>query len=260
MPETDAPSSRALGHWTTEKLRDLLAAQTVIALLPVGSVEPHGPHLPLGTDTIISEHVALHAAERLSTEGRTALVCPAVPYGVTDYAAGFAGAISVPQSVLTPFLTAVARGYLEGGFAHVCLINNHLEPEQDRAIRAVAESFVAGRVSVACPLTRRWGRTLSSEYKSGACHAGRYETSLILAARSDLVDREAASALPALDTSLSDGIREGKTTFAAMGLERAYTGAPAEASATEGEDLTARLVEMVVTEVTEALAAEGELH
>jgi creatinine amidohydrolase len=115
--------------------------------------------------------------------------------------------------------------------------------------------LLPGRVSVACPLTRRWGRTLSDEFKRGNCHAGRYETSLVLAAGEEV--RPARAGLPPLDVSLSDGIRAGRTTFAAMGLDRAYTGAPADATAAEGDDLYARLADMIVTEVLEGLAVAG---
>jgi creatinine amidohydrolase len=247
--------TRQLDRFTTDRLGELLADHQVIALVPVGSVEPHGPHLPLATDTLISTGAAERAAARLSEGSRRALIAPPVPYGVTDFAAGFAGAVSIPAEVLTPMLRAVAQGYLNGGFAHVCLINNHLEPAQDAAVRAAISDLPAGRASVACPLTRRWGRTLSDEYKSGACHAGRYETSLVLAVAPESVDRGAAAALPNITTSLSAGIREGKATFRDLGLERAYTGAPAEASAEEGEAMLERLATMVVTEVTEALEA-----
>lgn len=246
-----------LAALSTDELGEILARRTVIALVPVGSVEPHGPHLPLATDTLISVHVAQLAAQRLEAEDRRALVCPSIPYGVTDFAAGFAGAISVPANVLTPFLAAVVRGYLTSGFAHVCLINNHLEPDQDAAIRAVTADFARHELSIACPLTRRWGRTLSDEYKSGACHAGRYETSLVLAATPQLVNATAAHDLPTLEVSLSAGIRNGQHTFREMGLDRAYTGAPADATIEEGHDLSQRLAIMVVTEVTEALASKG---
>lgn len=249
--------TRRLAQLTTEQLARLRDSTRLIALLPVGSVEPHGPHLPLRTDTIISEGVAARAAERLDSEEQRALIAEPVPYGVTDYAHGFAGAISVPAEVLTPFLRAVVQGYLAEGFVHVCLINNHLEPDHDRAVRAAIDGLPPGKASVACPLTRRWGRTLSAEYKSGACHAGRYETSLVMAVEPEHVDTTAASALPNLEISLASGIREGLTTFAAMGIERAYTGSPALASAEEGVDLIERLATMVVTEVTEALAAQG---
>ena len=61
--------------------------------------------------------------------------------------------------------------------------------------------------------------------------------------------------LPAVGVSLSDAIRAGKGRFRDIGMDRAYTGAPADATREEGEDLYARLVEMIVTEVTEALRA-----
>ena len=230
----------------------------MVALVPVGSVEPHGPHLPLATDTLISLGAAERAAAELTASDIVALVAPAVPYGVTDYAAGFAGAVSIPADVLTPFLNAVVRGYLDTGLSHVCLVNNHLEPAQDAAVRAALEGVPTGRASIACPLTRRWGRLLSDEYKSGACHAGRYETSLVLAVAPDTVDREAATALPPLETSLSEGIKAGKKTFRELGLTEAYTGAPASATAAEGHEMLERLATMIVTEVREGLATTGE--
>ncbi|MEJ7735267.1 MAG: creatininase family protein, partial [Polyangiaceae bacterium] len=181
---------------TTESMRALLqGGRRVAALVPVGSVEPHGPHLPLGTDTVIREAAAERAVALLASRGITALVAPAVPYGVTHYASGFAGAVSVDEAALQAFLCAVARAWLDAGCAHVCLVNNHLEPEHDAAVRrAVAEGFAPGSTSVASPLTRRWARTLSAEFKSGACHAGQYETSIVMAAAPEAVDAAAASA------------------------------------------------------------------
>jgi len=243
-----------LAELSTTALAERLRRGPVVALLPVGSVEPHGPHLPLATDTIISEAVVAHAVVRLAEDGIDALVAPPLPYGVTDYARGFAGAVSIEASVLTAFLRNIVVSLLGEGFAHVCIVNNHLEPEHDAAIRS-AILGLGSRASVACPLTRRWGRTLSEEYKSGACHAGRYETSLVLAAEPTLVDDAAARALPPRTTSLSKAIAAGQRTFAAMGLDAAYTGAPAEATREEGLELVLRLAEMVRVEVTEALAA-----
>lgn len=253
--------ARRLAELTTESLKALLGSHAVVALVPVGSVEPHGPHLPLGTDTVISEAAILHAAQLLENEPIAtglpiaALLAPAIPYGVTCFAEGFAGAISVPAEALTAFARAVVAGHLATGFSHVCLVNNHLEPAHDAAVRAAVVGFPAGRASVACPLSRRWGRTLSPEFKSGACHAGRYETSLVLAAAPRTVDLVAARALPDLEMSLSDGIKAGKNSFLAMGLDQAYTGAPARATAEEGTDLLGRLATMIAVEVREALAA-----
>ena len=65
--------------------------------------------------------------------------------------------------------------------------------------------------------------------------------------------RESFSELPSLGLSLSEAIRSGKATFAEIGMDRAYTGAPREATVEEGEELYEKLVTMVVTEVSEAL-------
>jgi creatinine amidohydrolase len=242
-----------LAELTKDDLSVLFAKGPVVALVPVGSVEPHGPHLPLATDTIISARAAEIAVDGLKALGITGLVAPAVPYGVTDFAAGFAGAVSLPAAVLTSFLASLATRLLASGFAHVSLVNNHLEPAHDEAVRAAIVGLAEGRGSVACPLTRRFARTLSAEFKSGACHAGRYETSLVLAARPELV-REERSSLPEVPISLSDGIRAGKHSFREMGMVEAYAGAPSLASSTEGEELYRLLAEMVVIEVSEALA------
>ena len=239
---------KRLAELTTFELEARLGAGPLVALVPVGSTEPHGPHLSLDTDVVIGEEAALRAVDALAEIGVAALVAPSIPYGVTEFAEGFKGAVSVPPAALTAYVRAVVEALLAGGFSHVCLVNNHLEPAHDEAIRAA----VAGldRASVACPLSRRWGRTLTAEFKSGACHAGRYETSLMLAARPGGVRVDVQAGLAARDESLSAGIRAGKRTFRELGMTRAYTGAPADATADEGHHTYAQLVQMIVGEVT----------
>lgn len=235
---------------TTEEVRALTTRGRAAVLVPVGSVEPHGPHLPLATDTVISEKACERALALLEARGIAAVIAPSVPYGVTDYAAGFAGAIGVSAAVLTPLLHAIAERLLGDGFAHVCFVNNHLEPAHDEAVREATRGFPQGAASVACPLSKRWGRTLTAEYKRGNCHAGQYETSLMLAAGARVGPHD----LPAIDTSLSDAIRSGQKTFSEMGLTQAYTGSPAGATREEGDATFDKLAEMIATEVTEALA------
>lgn len=235
-------STHALAAW-------LAAHPHNCVLVPVGSTEPHGPHLPLATDVLISEGAAKRAAPLLEAKGTMTMIAPSVPYGVTDYAAGFRGAIGVSASVLTAFLHELAVRFLADGFAHVCFVNNHLEPAHDAAVRAAIEGLAPNKASVACPLTRKYARTLSSEFKSGACHAGEYETSLMLAEAPSLVG-EVRKALPSLDISLSTAIVQGKTTFAEIEMCDAYTGAPAKATREEGERMFEKLADMIVTEVT----------
>ncbi len=241
---------RELASLTTLQAAELVASPRSCVLVPVGSVEPHGPHLPLGTDAVISEVVARRSAEQLVTKGVASVVAPTIPYGVTEFARGFSGAVGISAPVLTAVLTEVAAALLRDGFSHVCFVNNHLEPAHDAAVRAVLNTQPTGAISVASPLARRWGRTLSDEFKRGNCHAGRYETSLVIAAGQPVSGHDQ---LDGLDLSLSDGILAGKTSFLEMGMTRAYTGTPHEASNAEGESLYERLVTMTVTEVLEGL-------
>jgi creatinine amidohydrolase len=244
-----------LAHHTTATFAALLAAgRPVVALVPVGSVEPHGPHLSLITDVAISAGACARAIALLDRAGLAAVIAPPIAYGVTNCATGFAGAISVPPAVLTAYLRAVVEGLRAAGCAHVCLVNNHLEPAHDAAVKAAVVGLPAAAASVACPLTRRWARTLSPEFKSGACHAGQYETSIVLAVDGALVDDQARAALPPVPISLSERLAAGIGTFAAMGMDRAYSGDPAAATAAEGEGLLDRLAEMIAGEVSGALA------
>ena len=247
-------TERFLARHTTASLEQLTSGKKgVIALVPVGSTEPHGPHLGLGTDVIISAAACLRACELLDKRGTmVGVIAPAISYGVTDCAAGFAGAVSIPPDVLTAYLAAVVDGLLASGIRHVCLVNNHLEPAQDSAVRAV----LTGRekkVSYACPLDKKWARTLSAEFKSGACHAGRYETSIVMAAAPELVTEALRQRLAPVPISLSEKLKAGVNTFEAMGMELAYAGDPAAATVEEGDQLIQRLGEMVVGEVLESL-------
>lgn len=254
-----------LGELTTEDLKALLEGTPAVALIPVGSTEPHGPHLPLATDAILSDEACRRAARALRDRGIAAVVAPTIAYGVTKYAEGFRGAIGVREETLLSLLYDVATRLLDDGFAQVSFVNNHLEPEHVAVIERAVESIGSQRgptcVSFPNQLGKRWGRTLTDEFKRGNCHAGSYEGSLVLAARSELFRADIARDLPKLDVSLSDAIRDagGKpVTFHKIGMERAYTGAPAEATREEGDKTYMRLSEMIVAEITEKLAEEGE--
>ena len=248
-------SEKFLARHTTASLYTLLkeGKRPVVALVPIGSTEPHGPHLGLGTDVVISAAACVRACEMMEKKGPLAgVIAPAVSYGVTDCAVGFPGAISIPADILTAYVAAICDGLLAQGLRHVCLVNNHLEPAHDTAIRAVLPGR-EGKVSVACPLTKKWAKTLSAEFKSGACHAGQYETSIVMAAAPELVDEAMRATLAPVPVSLSEKLKEGVTTFTAMGMELAYAGNPAAASVEEGDQLINRLADMVIGEVREAL-------
>lgn len=258
-----SPQKPMLDELTTMCLEELLISGDYALLLPLGSVEPHGPHLPLSTDRLLSEENARRAAKELENQGVKALIAPSLAYGVTEYAQGFCGAISLSPQLYQQLLVEVSEQYLSAGFKLICLINHHLEPLQLEAIQSALKVLNQGcstpRVIAPSVVSRRWGRALGTEFRSGACHAGSYESSMILASWPELVNHEIAEQLDSLDISLSEAIRLGKSGFKEIGMERAYTGSPAQLSAKEGERLYQEHTHMVVTEVMESLAGLGEV-
>jgi creatinine amidohydrolase len=254
MPGDPRDPSLARRSWT--EMAAALDGRTAVALLPVGSTEPHGPHLPLDTDVIISTEAARRAALRLKAGGVEAFVLPALAYTVTEFSKDFAGVMGVTAPTLAALVRDVCEAALRQGFAAVCLVNSHLEPDHLAVLRDTAAevSARAGRPVIFPDKTRRrWASTLTEEFRSGACHAGRYETSLVMAVRPEDVDETARRALPPFDVSIGRKIKEGARSFTEAGGTRAYFGDPAAATAEEGHASYEALAVMVETEVLEAL-------
>ncbi len=233
-----------------------LAARGAIALLPLGAIEAHGPHLPLETDTLLSSELARRVAARLASAGRLAVIAAPITFSVADYARGFAGTISLRPETAIALVRDITVSLVHQGFARVCFVNNHLDPAHALTLReakAQAEAETGATIAFPDQLEPRWGRTLSDEYKRAACHAGSYETSLLLATESGraLVDDAARAGLPKVDINLAQAMKAGKRTFEEAGASRAYFGDPAGATVEEGEWLYARLCEMVVTVIEE---------
>ena len=231
----------------------VVSAKDPVVLLPVGATEAHGPHLPLGTDAFLSEELARRVAQTLDARGLTTLVAPTLSYAITEYAGGFCGTVSLKPATAIALVSDVAASLIEQGFLRVCLVNSHLEPAHVASLRDAASAVEArtGR-KLAFPdqTERRWARTLTDEYKRGACHAGSYETSLLLAARPELV-RDVRFGLPSLPINLATAMKNGIRTFEEAGAADAYFGDPAAATVEEGNIIYDLLVTMVVTTIDE---------
>lgn len=246
-----------LGELTYEEARALAEAGAV-ALLPTGATEAHGPHLPLETDVIISRTAAERAVRRLEAEDVPAVVLPPLAYAVTEFAASFEGTISLSLTTATMLVHEVLTGAKRAGFGAVVICNAHLEPGNLQALRAGMQGAQDEGVRVAFPdVTRKpHALRLGDEFKSGACHAGRYETSLVMAAGPFLVRRERSQGLEPNPKSLSVAIREGKTSFVEAGGPEAYFGYPAEATEAEGHALYDELADIFATAAKELLAGD----
>jgi len=244
----------ALAQLTWEEVRDIDRQQAVV-VLPVGAIEAHGPHLPLDTDVVIATAMARAGARKLAARGRTVLMLPALAYTAAPFGAAFHGTLSISGTSVTAVILDLARSLSQHGFRLFAIANAHLDPEHLAALHeAVQRSRANGLLPIVFPdLTRRpWGTRLGDEFKSGACHAGQFETSIVLSERADAVRDDVRQSLAPNPQSLSQAIKAGKHTFEAAGGPRAYFGDPAAATADEG----ARLVDALGSILEEAVLAE----
>lgn len=96
-------------------------AQKPVVLIPMGAVEPHGPQLPLGTDYMVAEYVALEAAKRSGN----ALVTPTIPFGYCDAVEDIPGAISLDPDTLSMVVADVVSNLALHGAERIIFVNNH---------------------------------------------------------------------------------------------------------------------------------------
>ena len=242
-----------LAAMTWEEARDLAGPRTV-AILPVGAIEAHGPHLPLDTDIIIAQAMARSGAGHLARRGVSSVILPPLYYTAAGFARGFSGTISLRPETVTAMVVDIATSLGQQGYRILAIANSHLDPAHLASLDAATDAI--GRtttVAVAFPnLARKpWALRLGDEFRSGACHAGRFETSIVLAERPELVREHERSRLAANPASISHAIREGKQTFEEAGGPRAYFGCPADATAGEGR----ATVEILGAILNEAIAA-----
>lgn len=212
-------SSHALGDLTWTDVRDTPR----IVLIPVGSLEQHGPHLPLDTDTRIATAIAEHVCELREN----LVVGPAIAIGASGEHAGFEGTLSIGTDALTTVLVELARS--ADAFSGVVFVNGH-GGNRDALLAARAILRLEGRTVVA------W----SPSIPGGDAHAGHSETSLLLAIDPDCVRIDAREAgLTAPLSELLDDLKAGGVkSVSANGI----LGDPTTANAEHGNELFLALI------------------
>lgn len=185
-----APSGKKV-HWQEFLRHELLAAMDdrAVVIVPVGSIEQHGPHCPLDVDISIPFHLAVRTADAI--DEFPVIVAPPVTYGFTHYNMGEIGTITLQVETFIDILCQVSRSIWVNGFRRIILLNGHGGNE---APTNVASVKLSEENVWALPLT--YWRMVPDELKAwgeednlgSIGHGGEWETSLQRYLRPQLVD------------------------------------------------------------------------
>lgn len=172
------------------------AEKNTLVILPVGMLEEHGPHLPVSTDNIIAENIAIKLAEGIKNN-IPVLVLPVIWTGYHgNLVAKMPGSIRVKPETLLNFVYDVLESLVVGGFKKIMIINGHGQNPAmlEIACRKIADDLGVNPIlTYAISMIGKKGKQIRKSRQGGAGgHACEIETSLILALEKDMVDMSKA--------------------------------------------------------------------
>lgn len=235
--------------WQTMLRHELLAAveRRAVVIVPVGSVEQHGPHLPPDVDISIPYHLAIRAAER-STDVPI-IVAPPFMLGFTHYNMGEIGTITLRLETYIAALCDVCRSIWANGFHRIVLVNGHggnEAPTWDVSVKLAEEDVWA----LAITYWNMVGDELlawSDSDEGSIGHGGEWESSLQLHLRPELVDMNLA-VKDEWRLKFSQGLqRFARFPERRREMEHGVMGDPFAASAEKGHRLFELLVERLAS-------------
>ncbi|HXW26136.1 MAG TPA: creatininase family protein [Xanthobacteraceae bacterium] len=185
------PLKRDWAEMTTEDFAD--AEASWIAVLPVAAIEQHGPHLPVGTDAFIAQAYLARAQERLPAAVKATFL-PLHAIGTSHEHRAFAGTLSLGAETFMHGLTETAASVNHAGIRKLVIANSHGGNVAAIDMAALDVRVRLGMLVVACSFARLGypdGLFAPEEIAHGI-HGGDIETSIMLAARPDLVRLDAA--------------------------------------------------------------------
>jgi creatinine amidohydrolase/Fe(II)-dependent formamide hydrolase-like protein len=248
---TETDGSRYLLAELTWPEAEARLKQVDVALLPVGAVEQHGPHLPLDTDAFDADHLARRVAEACSLP--KPMVLPAIPYGVSYHHQDFSGTLSVSPETQARLVYEIGMSAARCGITKLVIVNGH--GGNAPALHLAAQMINRDAHIFTCVDT---GETSDADVQEliGApndVHAGEIETSTTLAVRPELVKMSLApSMVPVFSSRFLDFTSRRSVGWYAYTKKISKTGVMGDATRATPEKgrriwevMTRRLVELV---------------
>lgn len=216
-----------------------LADEDAIVLVPVGSTEQHGPHLPVQVDALTSGEICLRAARLVSKE-QPVVVTPTVWTGLAEHHMDFGGTFTLDFDTFRALLACICESLTRHGFRRIFLLNGH--GGNIAALNTIVQELSQELEAPICTATyphldavaEKYGQIL--ERQRNVQHAGEAETSMMLELAPDLVDQQAAEEAVEVRADWKEGGVFRLRTFSQV-TENGYIGAPASADAEKGRQL-----------------------
>jgi len=241
-------------QWSNLKTQDFAAdaRERCVAILPIGSTEQHGPHLPVQVDTLLASEVGLRAA-RHAPASTPVLVLPPLWISLAEHHMGMGGSLTLDFATLHAFVRCVVMSLGRQGYRRVLLLNGH--GGNIAALNTIVDLLT---IETAVPVATAtywlaagaaFGRILESQ--DNLLHACEAETSMLMHLRPDLVDMQAAQSVRAP----MRGFLEPSGTHRWRPIEHwscsGVVGAPQFASAEKGERLLNAAGETIAARISD---------
>jgi creatinine amidohydrolase len=176
---------------TAEELRARAAADALV-IVPVASLEQHGPHLATGVDIVLATAVAQRTARRIAEAGQAVVVTPCVWTGLAEHHMAFGGTITLDYESFAGVLRGILRSAARGGFRRAMLLNGH---GGNAEAVAVVASALSAELGIRVAAGTYWHVAPEAiapvlERQPGLMHACEAETSMMMALLPEAVRRE----------------------------------------------------------------------
>ncbi|GAB4272468.1 MAG: creatininase family protein [Candidatus Rifleibacteriota bacterium] len=219
--------------------------ESAVVLIPTGSIEQHGPHLPLATKCFLSEAIAYEADANLKKEGINALITPVIPFMPCQSSFGFPGCFSMGARTFSDALYEIGYSFKREGFSFIYFVNLSISPDALKAVSVAVDDLNTLNDFKAYDPMPLWNfspnerlNKLLSEIgidSASELHGDVKETSALLSLDPGLVQSAMLSQLPSCKVNAAWEVLKGNFSFSEMGSDSGYLGTPSQANPDIGQ-------------------------
>jgi len=230
------------------------ARRNAIVIVPVGSLEQHGPHLPVEVDSVLGEALALRAA-RLIAAHEPVLVLPMLWTGISEHHMSFGGTVTLDAAAFAAVIEGICRSLVRHGFKRIVLFNSH--GGNDNALRTITDDL-SPRLGVPIIQFTYWHAAAEPiaeilEQQTALRHACEAETAMMMALRPELVAQERIALVAAANRTpeVKDLVGAGVHRWRSLGSmsSAGVIGHPEAASPEKGERLLDAIAATIATKL-----------